>query len=63
MFNSKSFCIIITLTAVILGGAVFLQVKEMQEYKLLTKLYNQYFGGSSTAEAPAAPAAKTAEKK
>jgi ribosomal protein L12E/L44/L45/RPP1/RPP2 len=44
MFNSKAFCVITFLTVIALGGAVGLQVMEMQEYNLLDKLYNKYIG-------------------
>ena len=44
MFNSKAFFVIIVLTALALGAAVYLQVQEMVEYDLLTKLKKQYLG-------------------
>lgn len=63
MFNSRAFCIIVLLTAVVLGAAVYLQVAELQEYKLLTKLYNKYFVSASAGnEAAPAKVAKAPEK-
>lgn len=53
MFNSKAFCVITVLTVLALGGAVGLQVLEMQDYQLTDKLYNKYladmFGGGDSA--------------
>ena len=45
MFNSKAFCVITLITVLALGGAVGLQVLEMQDYKLTDKLYNKYIAG------------------
>ena len=45
MFNSKAFCVITLLTVIALGGAVGLQVMEMQQYNLVDKLYNKYIAG------------------
>ena len=50
MFNSKVFCIVIVLTAIALGAAVYLQVQEMMEYDLLAKLDKQYLSGTFTTE-------------
>ena len=69
MFNSKVFCIVIVLTAIALGAAVYLQVQEMMGYDLLTKLDKQYlsgtFSGTGDTTEPAAtePAADTESKK
>jgi len=62
LFNSKVFCIIIALTAIVLGAAIYLQVQEMMQYDLLAKLDKKYlsgtFTGTSATEAPAADAEK-----
>ena len=69
MFDSKVFFVIIFLTALILGAAVYFQTMEMKEYKLLTKLDKQYLSGTftggaaETTEAPKADKAKKEEKK
>ena len=60
MFNSKAFCVIIALTAVTLGVALYFQTMEMMEYKLLAKLDKQYLGGTFTGGGDTAkPAADT----
>lgn len=68
MFNSKAFCVILFLTAAVLGAAIYFQAMEMMEYKLLAKLDKQYLGGTFTGSggttkptADAAPA-KTDDK-
>jgi len=59
MFNSKAFCVIIFLTAVALGTAIYFQVMEMMEYKLLAKLDKQYLSGTFTGSGETVePAAK-----
>ena len=68
MFNSKVFCIIVVLTAIALGAAVYLQVQEMMEYNLLAKLDKQYLSGTftgagDTAAEPAEPATDEDSKK
>lgn len=50
MFNSKVFCVIIVLTTIALGAAVYLQVQEMMEYNLLVKLDKQYLSGTFTGD-------------
>lgn len=63
MFNSKVFCIIIVLTALALGAALFLQVQEMLQYNLLSTLQERYFPSSGAAAGPAkAEPAKDADK-
>ncbi len=66
MFDSKVFCVIIFLTALALGAAVYFQTMEMMEYKLLTKLDKQYLSGTFTgggaAESAEAPKDDTAKK-
>lgn len=57
MFNSKAFCVILFLTAAVLGAAIYFQTMEMMEYKLLAKLDQQYLGGTFTGAKPAADAA------
>jgi hypothetical protein len=57
VFNSKFFCIIISLTTLALVAAVYLQVDEMLQYNLLTALQERYFPSSGAAEP-----AKDAEK-
>ena len=58
MFNSKVFCIIVVLTAIALGAAVYLQVQEMMEYNLLAKLDKQYLSGTFTGSADDADSKK-----
>lgn len=60
MFDSKVFCVIIFLTALALGAAVYFQTMEMMEYKLLTKLDKQYLSGTFTGDG-ATESAKDAE--
>jgi hypothetical protein len=43
MFNSKFFTVMIVLTFLVLGGAVALQVLEMNEYNLFETLQERYF--------------------
>ena len=43
MFNSKLFTVMIVLTFLVLGGAVALQVLEMNEYNLFETLQERYF--------------------
>lgn len=43
MFNSKFFTVMIVLTFLALGGAVALQVLEMNEYNLFETLQERYF--------------------
>ena len=59
MFNSKAFCVIIALTAITLGAALYFQTMEMMEYKLLAKLDKQYLGGTFTGGDTTKPAADT----
>ncbi len=64
MFNSKVFCIVIVLTAIALGAAIYLQVQEMMEYDLLTKIDKQYLSGTFSGAGDAAePAAADTESK
>ncbi len=49
MFNSKFFSVIVILTVIILGVTVYLQMREMGEYKLLNKLKNKYFAAAPAA--------------
>ncbi len=56
MFKSGFFCIIVVLTSIILGAAVYLQLEEMKQYNLLTKLYNEYIGSAFANDDAAAPA-------
>jgi len=46
VFNSKTFCVIIVLTVLALGAAVFLQVHEMLQYDLVNSLQERYFPSS-----------------
>jgi len=66
MFNSKAFCVIVVLSTLVLGAAVYFQVQEMMEYKLLTKLDKQYlsgtFSGGGDAAEPAVKKDEAAEK-
>ncbi len=62
MFNSKSFCVIVVLSAIILGAVVYLQVQEMVQYDLLTKLKNEYFFSSKSSDTVVAPANKDDKK-
>jgi hypothetical protein len=55
VFASKFFTLMILLTLLALGGAVGLQVMEMQQYNLIDTLYKRYID-SGEAAAPAAPA-------
>ena len=61
MFNSKAFCVIIFLTAAVLGAALYFQVMEMMEYRLLAKLDKQYLGGTFTGSADTAKPAPAAD--
>ena len=45
MFNSKFFFVIVFLTSIVLGAAVYLQVQEMMKYDLLEKLKTEYLSG------------------
>ena len=63
MFNSKIFFVIVFLTALVLGAVLYLQVDEMMQYKLLTKLDKQYLSGTFTGGAAAAPAEEDTAKK
>ena len=45
MFNSKFFLVIVLLTSIVLGAAVYLQVQEMMKYDLLEKLKTEYLSG------------------
>ena len=66
MFDSKVFFVIIFLTALALGAAVYFQTMEMMEYKLLAKLDKQYLSGTFTgggaAETKEAPKDDKAKK-
>lgn len=48
MFNSKLFCVIVVLTTLAFGAALYFQVEEMIKYDLLTKLDKQYLSGTFT---------------
>jgi hypothetical protein len=54
VFASKFFTLMILLTLLALGGAVGLQVMEMQQYNLIDTLYKRYIDNGEAA--PAAPA-------
>ena len=56
MFNSKAFFVIVVLTTIALGAAVYLQVQEMIEYDLLAKLDKQYLSGTFTGDGAVEPA-------
>jgi hypothetical protein len=66
LFNSKFFFVIVFLTTLALGAALYFQVEEMMKYNLLKKLDKKYLsstftGGGATETAPAEDA--DAEKK
>ncbi len=59
MFNSKVFTTIVVLTLAVLGGAVALQLLEMNEYNLFETIQKSIFGEEEAAPAP--PPAKEAQ--
>lgn len=61
MFNSKVFTVIIVLTLVCIGGAVTLQVLEMQEYNLFETI-KKSFSSEESSSTPAPVEEKTEEK-
>lgn len=63
MFNSKVFTTIIVLTLAVLGGAVALQVLEMNEYNLFETIQKSIFGDDSGSAAAAPAPAKEAKSK
>ncbi|MBU8901685.1 MAG: hypothetical protein KOO69_03000 [Victivallales bacterium] len=63
MFNSKAFCIVIVLTTIALVVAIYLQVQEMMEYDLLSKLDKQYLSGTFSGDGDAAEPVADAESK
>ncbi len=61
MFNSKVFTTIIVLTLAVLGGAVALQMLEMNEYNLFETIQKSIFGDDS-GSAAAAPVKEAKSK-